>query len=135
MIINVTVPGKPVQQGSKNVTRYGKVYEAAKGLPAWRRAVVNACEPLLREYDELPIESRDAVTLRVDFYFNPPKKPTYSYPPRPDLDKLIRAIGDALTISGVIRDDAQITRIDSTKSYAYDGFEGAFIQLRWAEDA
>ena len=37
---------------------------------------------------------------------------------RPDRDKLQRAICDALTASGVIRDDAQIVAGDTHKTYA-----------------
>jgi len=37
---------------------------------------------------------------------------------RPDVDKLARAVNDALTTAGVIYDDSQITRIIAAKRYA-----------------
>lgn len=37
---------------------------------------------------------------------------------RPDVDKLARAVNDALTTAGVLYDDAQITRIIAAKRYA-----------------
>jgi Holliday junction resolvase RusA-like endonuclease len=40
---------------------------------------------------------------------------------RPDLDKLIRAIGDALMDAGVLRDDSQLAGIDAEKEYAEPG--------------
>jgi Holliday junction resolvase RusA-like endonuclease len=40
----------------------------------------------------------------------------------PDSDKLIRLIGDALTIAGVIADDALIVRILAEKRYGLRAF-------------
>jgi Holliday junction resolvase RusA-like endonuclease len=37
---------------------------------------------------------------------------------RPDVDKLARAVNDALTTAGVISDDSQITRMIAAKRYA-----------------
>jgi Holliday junction resolvase RusA-like endonuclease len=36
---------------------------------------------------------------------------------RPDLDHLLRSIGDAITVAGVIKDDAQIVHWDALKVY------------------
>lgn len=48
----------------------------------------------------------------------------------PDLDKLIRAIGDAATAAGVWRDDAQVVRIVAEKRYSSEGDgPGAFILI------
>ncbi|HFG8772694.1 RusA family crossover junction endodeoxyribonuclease [Corynebacterium striatum] len=48
----------------------------------------------------------------------------------PDLDKLIRAIGDALTMAGILHDDSRIAAITATKRRARHGEPpGAHIHL------
>jgi len=46
----------------------------------------------------------------------------------PDLDKLVRSIGDALTESGLIRDDARIAMVMASKVEVTD-WAGAQIKL------
>ena len=46
----------------------------------------------------------------------------------PDLDKLIRSTGDALTTSGLIRDDALICSVHASKLEVV-GWAGAVIRL------
>jgi Holliday junction resolvase RusA-like endonuclease len=48
----------------------------------------------------------------------------------PDLDKLIRAVGDSLTDSGVVIDDSRIVRISARKLYAEGIAPGATIQVK-----
>ena len=52
----------------------------------------------------------EAVVVRATFYFEPPKHRKYGdvCEQKPDLDKLHRAIGDALTDAHVIFDDCRI---------------------------
>lgn len=127
MIVALSIPGTPVPQGSKNVTRTGRMYEANKALPAWRKRAVAA---LAKEYAAtVPLDG----PLRVDatFYMPRPKrhygtgrnsdrlKPGapdwHTY--KPDTDKLQRAVGDALTIARVIRDDSLICEWHTRKVY------------------
>lgn len=50
---------------------------------------------------------------------------------RPDLDKILRAVCDALTISGAWNDDRQVVTISAYKTYAADPLEvGTEILLR-----
>lgn len=131
MSVSFTVIGTPAPQGSK--TRWGT--EDNPNTRPWRAAVAASAseahtfrggggtsgylEPLL-----------DPVKVRADFYFPRPKHhyrtgryagllkesaPLYCAT-TPDLDKLQRAIGDAL--KGVIlHDDSQIVGWDATKFY------------------
>jgi Holliday junction resolvase RusA-like endonuclease len=46
----------------------------------------------------------------------------------PDLDKLIRSVGDSLT-GTIIRDDSRIIAISAQKRYADDRGSGAVIRL------
>jgi Holliday junction resolvase RusA-like endonuclease len=56
-----------------------------------------------------------------------PLQPIY----KPDLDKLTRAVGDALSINcHLLQDDSQITEIKATKRYCLGSEEpGALIQI------
>jgi len=48
----------------------------------------------------------------------------------PDLDKLVRAVGDALAIAGVYADDSRIVRISARKVYAQGIEPGASISVK-----
>ena len=49
---------------------------------------------------------------------------------RPDFETLLsRALGDALTMAGVIKDDARITTWHATKTYHPQGWTGAHITI------
>jgi Holliday junction resolvase RusA-like endonuclease len=48
----------------------------------------------------------------------------------PDLDKLVRSVGDALAIAGVYTDDSRITRISARKLYAQGVEPGATITVK-----
>lgn len=100
--------GVPRPQGSKRAVGGGRFIEASKYLPEWRKAVVAAAR---EAHEGEPLQG--AVTVEATFVFPRPKalKPDQDAPPHtsaPDTDKLQRAVGDALTIAGVIGDDAQI---------------------------
>ena len=110
--VSFRVYGVPVPQGSKNVYR-GRLVEAqGKKLKDWREAVKKAAEDNYQgELIEGPVE------LQVIFYITKPKTVKREFPTVPaDLDKLIRAIGDALSGS-VYKDDSQIISITADKRY------------------
>lgn len=116
MVVEVFVPGVPIQQGSMIP---GKPVRTAKGmrstmhshnsaeLKAWRSKIAGAV--MLARGGEVIDPYVDVVAI-----FHMPKPKTTKYPDypagTPDLDKLQRALGDALTESGVIVDDARIVR-------------------------
>lgn len=129
-MIQVFVPGVAQPQGSKNAyLRGGRcvLVEANKNLPVWRAFVqdkleqANAgCEPMT-----------GAVSLTAIFFMPRPKSVKRSLPAvKPDLDKLIRAIGDSATKAGVIQDDSQICEIVAHKVYEGDDLpRGVLITL------
>jgi Holliday junction resolvase RusA-like endonuclease len=47
----------------------------------------------------------------------------------PDLDKLIRSVGDSLTTAGIYVDDSRIVRLTATKVYADHRGPGALIRV------
>jgi Holliday junction resolvase RusA-like endonuclease len=124
------VAGRPVTQGSKtagvipakgNRPAHGFVRDAnPKRLKPWREAVRSAAETELGD-DWTPVGG----PLWIDIWFALPKpaaapKRTRTWPigaQSGDIDKLTRAVFDALTDAGVWRDDSQPIDQHSHKDY------------------
>jgi Holliday junction resolvase RusA-like endonuclease len=120
-VIRFVVAGIPVPQGSKNP--WGG--EANPHLKGWRQAVADAAARALH-VEPLP----GPVRVQAEFVFPRPKAhyrtgryaqelrvaAPYWHTSTPDLDKLQRAIGDALT-GILVRDDAQIAAWLVSKRY------------------
>ena len=122
------VPGKAAAQGSKRHVGRGVMVEMSKDLPAWRTAVANAARTA--HQGRPPIDGPVAVALTV--YLAKPRTTKFkTYPAGPpDADKLSRSVGDSLTASGVIRDDARIVHWDAWKRWATDDTPpGAWITI------
>lgn len=125
MIVAFFVPGRPVTQGSKTRTKHGGMRESAKGWAAWRKVVAQIAM----------IERRGhcfegPVYVDAEFRFLRPARAKNSYP-SPDVDKLQRAIGDALQAGGVLHDDRQIVRwLDPRKRYCgLDEVPGCMLMI------
>lgn len=115
-----TVFGRPVPQGSKNVYR-GRLVEASKDLKPWRAAIAAAVwETWMLTGDERPFT--DPVVIKATFILPKPKTVKRLLPTvPPDLDKLQRALGDALSIdSQALQDDSFIVGWRTNKIYAQD---------------
>ena len=120
MIASVFVPGEPRAQGSKRgIVRNGRavLVESAKGLGQWRAAIGHAAGQQDCFVDQ------DPVGIQLTFTLPRPKSArarslTYAAAAKkPDLDKLIRAVLDALT--GVwLRDDSQVVLVLASKQVA-----------------
>lgn len=125
--LRVVVEGQPVQQGSKSVGRHGQLYDA-KGhqLKAWRTRVAWAAKRAAQA-QQWPLGYDCAVRVDAVWYVPRPGRSKFGdYPAGPpDTDKLERALGDALTESGVIADDARITRWVAGKEWAEPGAGGS----------
>ena len=124
MTLNLFVRGVPAPQGSMKIQRGRVVPDNAKTKP-WRemlgmemRAAWGAKPPL----DE---------AVRVTAIFMFPRNaghvhkdgtvkvsaPTHKAT-KPDLDKLQRAVGDALSDAGIVRDDGRIVAWHASKIYS-----------------
>ncbi len=100
----------------------------SKKHKAWRTAIVNSC---IEELPEGWVPLDEPVELIVNFYMPKPKSVNRALPSvAPDLDKLVRAVGDALAIAGVYADDSRIVRISARKLYAQGIEPGATISVR-----
>ena len=123
--IEFFVPGIPQPQGSKRgfVSANGKVsmVESAAGVKPWRSDVkVFAAEAMTGH----PLLT-GPVYLHCDFVMKrpastPKTRPTPPATKKPDLDKLLRAIGDALK-GTVYAEDSLIVNLSGTKRIAETG--------------
>lgn len=114
------VPGVPLPQGSKTavLTPQGRLnlLEGKRGrraaFDAWRQLVKVLARRNVRREPCLGV-----VDVVLDFTFVRPKTSKRLAPTvRPDLDKLARAVLDALT-GVVFEDDSQVCRLDAVKDY------------------
>ena len=126
--LSLSVVGDPASQGSHAIMQGRIVQVNSKKHKAWRNAITQTALATLPA-DWEPID--EPCELIVNFYMPKPASATRSLPTvSPDLDKLIRAVGDSLTDSGVVVDDSRIVRISARKLYAIGIEPGATIEVR-----
>lgn len=115
----IIIPGEPIPQGSKSVNRRtGRMFDANSRLKAWRKEAGVALQLYTGTYFGAWEPFDGALHIDVTFYLPRGKTVTRELPSvKPDLDKLQRALGDVLTIAGIIADDARITRWSPRKRY------------------
>jgi crossover junction endodeoxyribonuclease RusA len=130
MEMTFDVIGRPAPQGSKKSIGNNRFIESSKFLPAWRNTVKQAAEDAVNANGWARVSG--PVELEVMFYLDRPssvsatKRPHPTVPP--DLDKLVRGVGDALT--GVVYDDdSQVIRCLAWKVYADTRTPGAFVRV------
>lgn len=116
MIWGTFVPGVPAPQGSK-VPHRGKggrlyVRESSKRLKPWRDHVA-------AQLSNLDVRFEGAVWVQLRFVFERPKSHRPDSLPTGhqlgDVDKLTRAVLDALTMSGLIADDAYVVELRNVR--------------------
>jgi Holliday junction resolvase RusA-like endonuclease len=126
--VSLSVVGNPASQGSHAIMQGRIVQVNSKKHKAWRNAITQTALATLPA-DWQPID--EPCELIVNFYMPKPESVKRSLPTvSPDLDKLIRAVGDSLTDSGVVVDDSRIVRISARKLYAIGIEPGATIEVR-----
>lgn len=125
----IDVPGMPVQQGSMRAVpvgggRHRVIADNEKRLKPWRAAIAESAQSLLGAEGQFT----GAVAVLLMFRFTRPQghygqrglRP--SAPPHkttePDVDKLSRAVLDALTESGLWRSDAQVVDLHAIKVFS-----------------
>jgi crossover junction endodeoxyribonuclease RusA len=110
------VPGRPAAQGSKRHVGGGRLVEQSKAVAPWRTLV---SWHVAQKWTEGPLDG----PVRVVLMFVMPRPSSTSKrltPPavkRPDIDKMQRAILDALTAICWV-DDSQVVDIHATKRLA-----------------
>jgi Holliday junction resolvase RusA-like endonuclease len=144
MTLVVNVVGLPAPQGShKGFVVKGRAVITSdnKKTRPWRQDVTAAVvDTIAQTPDFEPYTGPVLVDIgfympRPRYHFRTGKRANELRPDaphyvdkKPDLDKLVRAILDALTASAVFRDDAQVAMLVTSKAYA-DAQTGARITI------
>jgi crossover junction endodeoxyribonuclease RusA len=121
--IRFTVPGKPAPQGSKRHVGNGRMVESSKDVGPWRERVAYFGRQAMYQTGFDPLSK---CPLEVELFFvmvRPTSAPKRTTPPaikRPDIDKLSRAVLDALTFI-VFDDDSQVVSLKVHKRIAEIG--------------
>ena len=108
----------------------GRLVEAqSANLKKWRKAIADACQPFFGENIHL-----GPIRLEVDFFLERPKTVKQAKRPLPivppDLDKLVRGVGDGIGQSEMIwGDDSQVVELVARKFYADEREQGADIRI------
>lgn len=125
--LDTFIPGKPAPQGSKRHVGRGILVESSKAVGPWRTLVA---WHVAQEWRDAPLDG--PIAVRLEFVMprpsGTPKKVTPPAIKRPDVDKLQRAIFDAVT--GVLwRDDSQVVDVCAIKRLAeLDELPGCRLQ-------
>lgn len=144
--LHLYVDGKPIPQGSMKSIGRGRMIHSNAGLKPWRKKIAAMAMAKIAEREE-PWAQDLYYRVTVDFWLARPKKhyllsgkKSKDWEPvpgkQPDLDKLCRAIGDAL--QGIVwANDSQIVGMNTGKMYAGVGvLPGCTLTidaLRWVE--
>ncbi len=129
-MIVFSVTGTPAPQGSKRHVGGGRMIEASKRLHPWRDLVIDAA----KDQADLTDQLQGPIEVKLEFRILSPKKPLHVLPisrRAGDIDKLSRAILDALTISQLIGDDSQVVKLKASKIYVTD-YPGVIVTIREA---
>ncbi len=135
--LSFAVLGEPTPEGStrayyiKALDRTVTTHQNKKGLEAWRNRVATEAQRALEGRD-WKCDPSSAYSVCVDFVLSRPASvpehrrihPTV----KPDIDKLVRAINDALT-SILFNDDCQVVSMSMTKDYSDERRAGAYITV------
>lgn len=124
------VAGEPIPQGSKKGFVVGKravlVDDNKVKLKPWRAMIAKAAD--------LGVTFDCPVAVSATFYMTRPKSVTRKYPTvPPDLDKLMRSLGDGMKDGGLLRDDSIIVDENIKKRYADGRKPGVVVTVREVE--
>lgn len=116
-MIKFTVHGKPAPQGSMRAfhrpgMKHAVITSDNKKLKPWRQEISGMAQ------NQGAVASLGPMVVTLDFYFSRPKsaKKRNGMTVKPDVDKLARAVLDALT--GIIfHDDSQVVHLTARKHY------------------
>ncbi len=135
-MLNIFVPGDPRPQGSKRHVGNGIMIEASKHVKDWRGDIRSA---LTTEGGTPKAFFEGEVCVTMVFVLRRPKSAPKTKPmsaaKKPDLDKLIRAVLDAVSSAGLWNDDCQVVGSPAYKRVAALGeTPGLHLQIQqWSD--
>jgi crossover junction endodeoxyribonuclease RusA len=139
------VPGEPITEGSTKAFTSGQrvvvTHDRGPELDLWRLRVARAAEAAARKAGWEPRHDGPVAVTATFLLPRPKSAPKTRIRPhvKPDLDKLQRAVGDALSPykrPGVLRDDSRIVEWHSSKQYAcVPTMVGAIITISTVDEA
>lgn len=122
---------EPAPQGSKRYLGNGRFVESSKKLEPWRQAIAHAVKEMQEQTNDTMFT--EACVVTVDFYLPKPKTVKRELPTvAPDLDKLQRSLGDAISLpkySQLIEDDSLIVKWISRKLYSSPEQMGCSVNI------
>lgn len=128
--VEFRVIGDPAPQGSKRHVGNGILVESSKKVGPWRSEV--AAEAA--RHADSPLEGPVSVDLgfRLRMPQSRPKRAGDAswLATRPDVDKLTRAVLDALTTAGVFADDGQVVELSVSKIEVRSSWTGVTVIVR-----
>lgn len=132
-MLQFTITGTPIPQGSKRHVGNGRMIEANPKLRPWRAVVTQAALQALG--NQQPFSKTDGITVELAFFVPRPKTVNRSMPTvKPDIDKLARAILDGITDAGIWPDDSQVVKLQASKNYTSDTLGKVLVKiLRFSE--
>ena len=118
-MITLRIVGEPAPQGSKARGPHGGLYEmSGKKLRPWREAIAWTMKASEAHRDKIT----GPVGVEILFILPRPASAKRAMPAvRPDLDKLARAMLDALKTGGAYDDDGQVVDLIVRKRYPVNG--------------
>lgn len=134
-LIDLFVNGIPSPQGSKAYFGKGRSREMSPGLEAWREDIRRAVKELWAGRPPLT----DALVMELRTVrqrpLSAPKTKTHPAKTRPDVDKILRGVFDAITSAGFWRDDSLVVDVHVTKRIAEPHeAPGALVRVRLLRD-
>jgi crossover junction endodeoxyribonuclease RusA len=133
------VPGKPAPQGSKRHVGRGILIESSKALGPWRERIAIVAREATGGAGPRMFTAGDPLAVHIEFVMprpaGTPKSRTPAAVKRPDVDKLARAVLDAIT-DVLIHDDSAVVHLQATKRLAaIDEPPGADVTVAVIETA
>lgn len=128
VLVKFKVEGLPIPQGSFRHVGNGRIISANSKLDTWRTLVA------LNAKNATTIRnSKEAVVMVVLFFLPRPKSnKRLEHTTKPDLDKLLRSIFDAVSLERycqILNDDSQVVHVTASKEYSANGWIGAEIVI------
>lgn len=141
-LVQFFAPGLPISQGSKVVVNGRPMEDRSRRekLADWKATIRLKAAEVMQGRERF----EDGVMLVADFVFERPpshlkksgglrKGKSPHHVVKPDFDKIVRAVGDALTSAGVWRDDCQVCSAMVSKRYGETS--GVFVTVSEPEVA